>query len=167
MLGDVSSARLGFTQSVGAALISLPGIWLGMNFPRLAHMVADNQISEARKLFRSRWYQVIVFSSGAAIAAWVGTEILRQIPRFADRLMDRDAVAVMFGALAIQTISLGLTYWPRAFRIEPFVKIAYIQMFATPVMFWILLSQWGLFGGAFCDLRVLGDWRHRDFDDCR
>lgn len=155
LLGDVSSARLGFTQSIGAALISLPGLWLGMNFPRMAHMVADGDISSARELFRSRWYQVIIFSFTAAVVAWFCTEVLRGLPRFSDRLMDHSAVAVLYGALAIQTVSLGLTYWPRAFRIEPFVKIAYIQMFATPVMFWIFLTYWGLLGGAFA---ILGSW---------
>jgi hypothetical protein len=69
--------------------------------------------------------------------------------------MDSSAVAVMFAALVIQTISLGLTYWPRAFRIEPFVSIAYVQMFATPVMFWFFLSNWGLLGGSFA---ILGSW---------
>lgn len=118
-------------------------------------MVADHNIAEARKLFCSRWYQVITFSSAAAVVAWFGTEMLRQIPRFAERLMDRNAVAVLFLALAVQTISLGLTYWPRAFRIEPFVKIAYIQMIATPLMFWFFLSYWGLIGGT---IAILGSW---------
>lgn len=155
LLGADGSARLGFTQTIGMALIGLPTIWLAMNFPRLAHHVADRQFDEARSLFRSRYLQIVLLSLGAVAVAWTGTSVLRCFPRFADRLLDPLSTLVLYGSFAMQTISLAMTYWPRAFKVEPFVRIAYLQMFVTPLLLWFLASSWGLFG---ISLAFLSSW---------
>ncbi|WP_386780319.1 hypothetical protein [Luteolibacter ambystomatis] len=155
LLGAPSSARLGFSQTMGSAMIGLPLVWLAMNFPKLAHLIADEDVAAARRLFKARWLQVCLFSMGCAAAAFVATKVLAQFPRFEGRLMDDNSMLILFGAQFVQTCALGLTYWPRAFKVEPFVIIAYVQMIATPLMLWGFLSTWGLRGGS---LAILGTW---------
>jgi hypothetical protein len=48
-----------------------------------------------------------------------------------------------------------MTYWPRAFKVEPFVRVAYLQMFVTPALLWVLTSTSGLLGAAW---GILGSW---------
>ncbi len=155
LLGAADSARLGFTQSIGTTFIGLPSIWLAMNFPKLAHHIADNEVTQAAALFRSKWTQVCVLVILAAVASWGITLLLAHSARFQDRLMDPLTTGLFFLSMAIQTIALGLTYWPRAFKVEPFVRIAYIQMIVTPLFLWIAMSTSGLRGAAFGNL---GSW---------
>ena len=155
ILGAEESARLGFTQSIGTTFIGLPSIWLAMNFPRLAHHVADQEFSQAASLFRIKWFQVCALSFFAGIASWGITFVLSDFPRFDERLMDPVSIALLYLALIIQTIALGLTYWPRAFKIEPFVKIAYVQMILSPLFLWIAMYYLGVRGAAVGNL---GSW---------
>lgn len=155
LLGAAASARLGFTQSVGTTFIGLPSIWLAMNFPKLAHHVADQEVSEAATLFRTKWTQVSVLAVVAGMLSWAVTLVLAEFPKFHDRLMDSTSTGLLFLAMTIQTIALGLTYWPRAFKVEPFVRIAYTQMVLTPVFLWFGMSKLGLLGASVGNL---GSW---------
>jgi hypothetical protein len=146
---------LGFTQSVGNAIISLPSIWIAMNFPKLAHLVADNEIEVARRLFAVKWIQLTALTVVGFGGAWVAVRILHTINRFSDRLMPDRACFILFLALALQTIAMGLIYWPRAFKVEPFVRIAYVQMIATPLLLFALVKTGGLEGAASA---ILGSW---------
>jgi Na+-driven multidrug efflux pump len=155
LLGAVESARLGFTQSIGTTFIGLPSIWLAMNFPKLAHHIADKEFPQAASLFRTKWFQVCALSVFAGIVSWGVTLVITDFPRFHDRLMDPTSTGLLYLAMTIQTIALGLTYWPRAFKIEPFVRIAYVQMVLTPLFLWIAMSYLGVRGAAVGNL---GSW---------
>lgn len=148
LLGADGSAQLGFTYAVGFALISLPAIWVTMNFPRIANEVANSRVSSAKALFTSRYLQALSLCVVAAIAAWSISYLLHYHPRFSDRLMNPSATAILFGGLVLQVVGLNLTYWPRAFKVEPFVQVAYTQMIATPLLLWFFTSAWGLTGIA-------------------
>jgi hypothetical protein len=161
LLGAVESARLGFTQAVGSALIGLPSLWLSMNFPRMVHLVADGRPSEARALFRIRLLQSLAFTIVLVTVAWFGCRILSFWPKFSDRLMDGGSSAIYFAAAGVQTAVLSLTYLPRAFKIEPFVRVAYFQMFLTPALLWVLTSCYHLTGVALAGLAswlIAGVW---------
>lgn len=155
LLGAVESARLGFTQSIGTTFVGLPSIWLAMNFPKLTHHIADREVNQAASLFRTKWSQVCVLAILAGGISWATTLVLANFPRFHDRLMDPASTGLLYLAMTIQTIALGLTYWPRAFKIEPFVRIAYIQMILTPLFLWVAMSYMGLRGAAVGNL---GSW---------
>ena len=151
-LGGAASAKLGFTQSVGTAIIGVPSVWLAMNFPRLAHLVADNEITAARKLFKTKWIQLTCFTVMGFFMAWAATRVLGNVPRFADRFMTERGCLLLFTSLCIQTIAMGLIYWPRAFKVEPFVRVAYVQMIATPLLFYFMVRGWGLEGAAIASI---------------
>jgi hypothetical protein len=152
LLGAADSARLGFTQSIGMTFIGIPSIWLVMNFPKLTHHIADREFSQAAALFRNKWAQVCVLAIISAGASWGIILVLANFPKFHDRLMDPVSTGLLYFSMTIQTIALGLTYWPRAFKIEPFVSIAYIQMVATPLFLWVAMSHFGLRGAALGNL---------------
>jgi hypothetical protein len=123
-----------------------------MNFPRLAHLVADNEVAAARRLFLAKWTQLTCFTILGFFLAWAVIRILDQIPKFSDRLMSELGCHILFTSLCIQSIAMGLIYWPRAFKVEPFVRIAYIQMIATPLLFYFMVQHWGLEGAALASL---------------
>jgi hypothetical protein len=152
LLGAAASARLGFTQSIGSMFIGIASIWLSMNFPRIAHHVADKEISQASALFRVKWIQVCVFAILAGLFSWGITILLAYLPKFQDRLMDPLSTCILYVSITLQTIALGLTYWPRAFKVEPFVWIAYTQMVLTPLFLWYAMSNMGLVGAAVGNL---------------
>jgi hypothetical protein len=155
LLGTEGSVRLGFTQTIGGTLVSLSSLWVAMNFPRIAHSVADNRIDEGWTLFRSRSRQTLVLAILGALGAWTVTLLLAQVPRFAERLMDPVSTLILYSGLATQAVGLSMTYWPRAFKVEPFVRIAYVQMIATPILLWTCASFLGLRGIA---VAILGTW---------
>jgi hypothetical protein len=154
-LGADGLVRFGFTATIGGMLIGLSSLWVAMNFPRIAHDVADGHTREGWLLFRSRYIQTIVLSLCGAVAAWGFTRFLTQFPRFAERLMDSGPTAILYLGLATQASALAMTYWPRAFKVEPFVRVAYLQMFVTPALLWVLTSTSGLQGAAW---GILGSW---------
>ena len=155
LLGAEGSVRLGFTQTIGAAFITLPSVWIAMNFPKMAHQVADDQVSEAKALFKARFLQTVFLSIGAVAVAWSATLALTHFARFKERLMDPASALLLFSALAVQTVALSMTYWPRAFKVEPFVRVAYLQMIVTPLLLWYLTSALGLRGVS---LALLVSW---------
>jgi hypothetical protein len=129
--------------------------WLAMNFPRLTHLVAENDIKSARSLFKARYLQIILLSLSAAVVAWLATMILRQFPQYGDRLMNPLSTLLLYSAYAVQTIALALAFWPRAFKVEPFVRVAYAQMVVTPLLLWFLISHYGLIGIPWA---FMGSW---------
>ena len=156
LLGAASSARLGFTQSIGAGLIGIPSIWLAMNFPQIAHSVVDGDTIKAKRLFAFNFKRAIGLTCLVVAGAWLATLILGMVGRgFKDRLMDSTGSLVLFAGLGLQTVGLALTYWPRAFRVEPFVVIAYVQMVATPVLLYVLGKYQGLNGIA---VAIFSSW---------
>jgi len=152
LLGAAASARLGFTQSIGSMFIGISSIWLSMNFPKIAHHVADQEFSQAVSLFRTKWIQVCAFAILAGLFSWGITLLLANVTKFQDRLMDPIATGILYGSITLQTISLGLTYWPRAFKVEPFVYVAYAQMLLTPLFLWWGMSALGLVGASIGNL---------------
>ncbi len=145
-LGAEGSARLGFTQAVGISLIGLPSTWLAMNFPQMTHLVADGHLNEARSLFKSRYLIVLWLTAGAVTGAWGANQGLGMIPKFSERLIDPLSSAILYVGFGLQTIGLGLTFWPRAFQVEPFVLVAYFQMIATPLLLWYMGNALGIRG---------------------
>jgi hypothetical protein len=154
-LGADGLVRLGFTGTIGGMVVGLSSLWVAMNFPRIAHDVADGRLGEGWALFKARYIQTVVFALCGGILAWLMTRFLSQFPRFSERLMPPRATAVFFLGLAIQSSALAMTYWARAFKVEPFLRVAYLQMFATPLLLWFLTATFGLDGVAWA---ILGSW---------
>jgi hypothetical protein len=155
LLGATSSAKLGFTQIVGMAFLSLPVIWVQSSFPSVASSVANGDIEAAWQRYRSALVRTASLTALCLFAAMAAAECLRLIPRFSERLMSGSESSIFFVGLSLQTLATSLTYWPRSFKVEPFVTIAYVQMFTTPILLWGLISQWELTGVG---LATIGSW---------
>lgn len=155
LLGAEASAKLGLTQSVGGALLGLPGVLLAVNFPVLAHKIADGHLAEARRLFLGKWLQVAVFSIAGFAMGGLAVGLMQNFPKISARLLSLPEALVLFLSLMIQGIALAGTYWPRAFKLEPFVSVAYTQMFVTPVLIYWFAYQFGLMGVS---LALLCSW---------
>jgi hypothetical protein len=146
LLGAAASAKLGFTQSIANFTISLASIWLMSAFPQIANAVALSQFDKAKLRFKRAWTQGALVALAGILLAVIIWYALHYIPRFQLRLMTFPAAGVLFGSFLLQALALNLTYWPRAFKVEPFVKVAYMQMFVTPIALWFGATYFGLLG---------------------
>jgi len=151
-LGASSSAKLGFTQAVGSSLIGISSIWLASNFPKLSHLVADSDVTQARQLFSSRLKILILVAILGAIVSFFCIITLKNMPRFSDRLLSNQDSIILLLSMTIQAVAMGFIYWPRAFKVEPFVPVAYTQMIATPLLYLILVKQFGLTGAVLASI---------------
>jgi hypothetical protein len=146
LIGPLGSAKLGFTQIIGMAFLSLPMIWVQSAFPSVAALVGSGETATGWNRFKLAWLRALGLTIFCYIGAVCAMEILRLNPRFGERLMSRQDGMIFFVGLGIQSIASSITYWPRAFKVEPFVVIAYVQMIATPALLWVLVSNYGLTG---------------------
>jgi hypothetical protein len=146
LVGPLGSAKLGFTQIIGMAFLTVPMIWVQSAFPSVAALVGNGETTTGWNQFKLAWLRALGLTFLCFVGAVLAMEILRQFPRFSERLMSRQDGMILFIGLAIQTMASSITYWPRAFKVEPFVLIAYIQMIATPVLLWLLVANYGLTG---------------------
>lgn len=151
-LGATPVAQIGFTCTVANALMGLPVVWLSMNFPKLSHLIANSQVNEARKLFIEKFKQSLVMTVLAYAGAISAIFILRRIPKFSDRLLDTGDAIILLSAFVLQSLSMSLIYWPRSFKVEPFTNVAYTQMMATPVLFYICVKNYGITGASLANL---------------
>lgn len=155
LIGALGSAKLGLTQIIGMAFLTLPIIWVQSAFPSVAASVGAGNVAGGWSQYKLAWIRAAVLTVICFAAAVTAIEILRIIPRFSERLMGRADAMIFFAGLAIQTIASNTTFWPRSFKVEPFVSIAYIQMIATPVLLWLLVSRYALTGVG---LATIGSW---------
>jgi hypothetical protein len=151
-LGPESLAKLGFTQTIANMMLGIPVVWLSMNFPNFSYLIATNKVDEARKEFVTKWRQSLVMTCITFVASIIGLEILRKFEKFGDRILDTDQVIVLVSSLTLHAVSMGMIYWPRSFKVEPFTKIAYTQMILTPVIFYIFVKHAGLNGAVWANM---------------
>jgi hypothetical protein len=151
-LGSVAVAKLGFTYTIAYAILNLPVAWLAMNFPRISYLNANHNSAEARLLFLTKWKQSLIMTLLAFIGAIATILFLLQFPKFSDRIIDTQDAIVLMLSLVLQTVSMNLIYWPRSFKVEPFTRVAYLQMFATPVLFYYYVKYFGLAGACWANL---------------
>lgn len=141
--GAEASARFGFTLMIINSLLGTASLWGMTAFPHFARSVAEGRVDEGFKKFRATWFRAVFVASLALIAAVCAVEILRMVPRFHDRLMPLLAMLPLGIAVWIQTVGNCATYWPRAFKQEPYVPTAVTQMLITPLVAWLAVIWYG------------------------
>ena len=141
--GAEASARFGFSLMILNSLIGTASLWGMTSFPVFARMVAESRIDEGYRRFRATWWRTVAVASMAFLAAVAAVEILRLIPRFHDRLLPLAGLLPLGAAVWIQNVVNGATYWPRAFKQEPFAPAAVLQMILTPPLVWGAVNHWG------------------------
>jgi hypothetical protein len=145
-LGPEESARLGFTNMIGATLIGLAAMWSVTSFPRYASKVADGRIEDGFADFKRTWSRTIVIATLGMGAALTAILIFKQFPRFDERLMSLSAALPLFAAIWMQQTASAATFWPRSFKKEPFAVIALTQMVVTPLAVFLCVRSFGLLG---------------------
>jgi hypothetical protein len=151
-LGPESLAKLGFTQTIANMMLGIPVVWISMNFPNFSYLIANNRIEEARKEFVTKWRQSLLMTGLAFVFTILILEVLRKFEKFGERILDVDQVIILVTSLTLHAISMGIIYWPRSFKVEPFTRIAYIQMFLTPIAFYTLVKYAGLVGAVWANM---------------
>jgi hypothetical protein len=151
-LGPESLAKLGFTQTIANMMLGIPVVWISMNFPNFSYLIANNKIHEARKEFVTKWQQSLLMTCLAFVFTILGLEILRKLDKFDDRILDIKQILILVTSLTLHAISMGMIYWPRSFKVEPFTRIAYIQMILTPIAFYAFVKYAGLDGAVWANM---------------
>jgi hypothetical protein len=141
--GAEASARFGFTLMIINSLLGIASLWGMTAFPHFARLVAEGRVDEGFQKFRATWFRAVFVASLASVAAICAVEILRMVPRFHDRLMPLLAMLPLGIAVWIQTVGNCATYWPRAFKQEPYVPTAVTQMLITPLVAWLAVIWYG------------------------
>jgi hypothetical protein len=141
--GAEASARFGFSLMILNSLIGTASLWGMTTFPAIARLVADGKILDGYRRFRGAWWRAVAVATLALTAAAAAAEILRLIPRFQDRLLPLIGLLPLGAAVWIQNVVNGATYWPRAFKQEPFAPAAVLQMAITPPLVWAIVHWFG------------------------
>lgn len=141
--GAEASARFGFSLMILNSLIGTASLWGMTSFPVFARMVAEGRTDDGFRRFRATWWRTLVVASLALLGAVAAVEILRLIPRFQDRLLPLVGLLPLGAAVWIQNVVNGATYWPRAFKQEPFAPAAVLQMIVTPPLVWGVVTWFG------------------------
>lgn len=141
--GAEASARFGFSLMILNSLIGTASLWGMTSFPVFARMVADGRIDDGYWRFRATWWRTLAVASMALLGAVAAAEILRLFPRFHDRLLPLAGLLPLGAAVWIQNVVNGATYWPRAFKQEPFAPAAVLQMVLTPPLVWGVVNWSG------------------------
>lgn len=145
-LGPEASARFGFTSMIGGTLIGLASLWGSTRFPEMARKIAEKRNNEALIVFKRTAVQTVIVALFGLIVTFGALDTLSISEKFSERLMTQRESIPLFVALFIQTVASMMTYWPRSFKKEPFVWIAMIQMFITPLAVWYFARVDGLMG---------------------
>jgi hypothetical protein len=141
--GQDASARFGFTSMILNSLIGISAIWGMTMFPKIARDVATGQPGEGFRKFKTTCMRSATIAFGCFLSGMILIQILHFIPRFSDRLMPV-IVAIPLGfAILLQTLGNSISYWPRAFKVEPYAPTAILQMIITPLATWFFLRWLG------------------------
>jgi len=152
LFGALGSAQYGFTQTVGNSLIGLAGVWISVAFPAIAYSISQDQIEAAKAQFLRRGRQALAVGVVGVIGTLFAYWVLGHFGRFADRLMPPLEATVLFISMFLQQVALSLLFWPRAYKVEPFVHVAYIQMVITPLLLLVLGHFMGLLGFSLANV---------------
>ncbi len=141
--GQDASARFGFTLMILNSLIGFSAIWGMTMFPKIARDVATGQPEEGFRKFKITCMRSALIALCCFISGIFLIQMLHFVPRFSDRLMPIVMVVPLGVAILLQTLGNSLTYWPRAFKVEPYAPTAILQMLITPLATWFFLDWLG------------------------
>lgn len=141
--GQDASARFGFTLMILNSLIGFSAIWGMTMFPKIARDVATGQPEEGFRKFKTTCIRSALIASCCFVSGVILIQVLHYVPRFSDRLMPVVMVVPLGFAILLQTLGNSISYWPRAFKVEPYAPTAVLQMIITPLATWFFLDWLG------------------------
>jgi len=152
LLGPSESAKFGLTAMVGSSLINLASLWGMTDFPSIARQVKQGALPDAFKGFRQMLARTALVATIGLAAGLAAIPVLRLLTRFSERLLTVPNAIPLFAALWLQVVALSWTYWPRAFKAEPFTPVAATQMIVTPIAVWFFCTTFGITGVGVANL---------------
>jgi hypothetical protein len=105
--------------------------------------VATGQPEEGFRKFKTTCIRSALIASCCFVSGVTLIQILHYVPRFSDRLMPVVMVIPLGFAILLQTLGNSISYWPRAFKVEPYAPTAVLQMVITPLATWFFLDWLG------------------------
>lgn len=152
LFGTVGASKYGFTQTIGNSLIGMAGVWISVAFPSISYSISKGLIDEAKAQYLKRGRQALAVGIAGTLATGGAYWVLMHFDRFAERLMSPVEAFVLFFGMFLQQVALSLLFWPRSFKVEPFVHVAYTQMVLTPVLLiWLGFTN-GLLGFSLANV---------------
>jgi hypothetical protein len=152
LFGAIGASKYGFTQTVGNSLIGMAGVWISVSFPSISYSISKGFIDDAKAQYLSRGRQSLIVGIAGTLATGGAYWVLTHFDRFAERLMSPVEASVLFFGMFLQQVALSLLFWPRSFKVEPFVHVAYTQMVLTPVLLLWLGHTYGLLGFSIANV---------------
>jgi hypothetical protein len=122
------------------------------DFPSIARQVKQGALPDAFKGFRQMLARTALVATIGLAVGLAAIPVLRLLPRFSERLLTVPNAIPLFAALWLQVVALSWTYWPRAFKAEPFTPVAATQMIVTPIAVWFFCTNFGITGVGVANL---------------
>lgn len=152
LAGPAEAGRLGMTLTLLLMVVNVSQAFVSNKYPLFSMMVARGDRAGLRASFRHAYVRCVgVATVGLALSIPV-LALLKRIALFSDRLLEPSLIALLALAALIQCAGLGLVYFVRAHRKEPFIAVAWAQAVVTPAAIYFLGRASGVAGIALAYL---------------
>jgi O-antigen/teichoic acid export membrane protein len=147
--GPAVAGRLGMTLQVVNALQAVAVSWTSSKMPRFAMLIAQRQFAELDHIFRRATAQAVgmaVAGGGVLMLAvwWLQT----YYPFLGSRFLGLGCLAVLSISAVTSQLTLAISFYTRAHKIDPFVPLAVTNGLVTGAAVLWLVKDFGVLGGC-------------------
>ncbi|HOT28379.1 MAG TPA: hypothetical protein PLU72_09330 [Candidatus Ozemobacteraceae bacterium] len=135
--GAKIAGQMGLTLAMRNAILAVAMVWTGARNPEMCRLIALKDWPALDALFRRLMGETTLVVLGASSAGLGLVWYLQGIPRFAERFLSLDLVAVQLFSTLLAIWGDNMATYCRAHKVEPFLGVSIISAVAQGCLTWI------------------------------